>query len=194
MKRNVLMLAIASMFIVGTTLGQSQTKMDKSEKSSQKQEQTSTQKADKTSSEKPGKSSTSDGSNASAEQKAREATDKMTSELGLNSQQQQQAMQTNLTYFKGLENMKSSANENTDKSQMQARKDEMNQKRMSEFQTYLTSDQYSKMQSKMSSSNGQSGGSNSGMTKEEKKEKAAGMSAEEKQQMKSEKKSKKGGE
>ena len=193
MKRNLLLVAFASLFMVGTTFGQSKTDADKKEKSSQKQEQMNSMeksdKAGKSASSSTGASKSTSG--GSAEEKAREATSKMVSELGLNSQQEQQAMQTNMKYFKGLDEMKSQANENTDKSQMESRKNQMNQQRMSEFKSFLTPEQYSKLESHMQSGNGDAHSSNA--NKSDKKAKAEGMTPEEKERAKQEKQNRKGG-
>lgn len=147
MKKNLLLFACASLFFVGTTLGQTKESTGNSTKSS-----TETSTMGKTA---PNASTKSDQKEkGTAEDRAREATEKMASDLNMTAEQKQQAMQTNLKYYKALDEMKHNKTEDSNQASAQAHKDQLNKQRKDEFQTYLSAEQMTKMESKLTHEKG----------------------------------------
>ncbi|MFN3939227.1 MAG: hypothetical protein ACK4IY_01490 [Chitinophagales bacterium] len=192
MKKSVFVFALALLVMTGNVFSQSKGAAEKTTTTQQNQgnsadkanKKEKNQSATKNPSAKQ-KGASRDDDQRSASEKAKDATNKMTSELGLNAQQQQQALQANNKYFNALEELKRSSTE-ADKAQMQSRKDQLNNQRMAEFKTFLTSEQYAKLESR-----GGGSGDGASTSKADKKAKADSMTPEEKERMREEKSNRK---
>lgn len=148
MKKNLLLFACASLFFVGTTLGQTKETTGSATKTST--ESTSVGKT------APNASTNSDQKEkGTPEDRAREATEKMASDLNMTADQKQKAMQTNLKYYKALEEMKHNKTEDSNQEAAQAHKDQLNGQRRDEFRTYLSDEQMTKMENKITHDKGE---------------------------------------
>lgn len=141
MKKNLLVFACASLFMFGTAFAQSKTSQS-GESSSKPATQTTTMSKSSTPS--------STHTDRTPEERAKEATDKMTSELNLTADQQQKALQTNLKYYKALEAMQAKKTEDSSKESAEDHRDYLNKERKDEFRTYLSEEQMTKLEKKLS--------------------------------------------
>lgn len=153
MKKNLLLFACASLFFVGTTLGQTKESTGNATKTST--ESTSVGKT------APNASTQSDQGKGTPEDRAREATEKMASDLNMTADQKQKAMQTNLKYYKALDEMKHNKTEDSNQEAAQAHKDQLNSQRRDEFHTYLSDEQMTKMENKITHDKGEKSHHNS---------------------------------
>ncbi len=146
MKKNLLLFACASLFMVGTTFAQ--TKSTETSGSSVKSS-TETSTMGNTA-----PNASTNTSKDSAEDRAKKDTEKMASELNMTADQKQKALQTNLKYYRALDEMKHNKTEDSNQEAAQAHKDQLNSQRRDEFHTFLSDEQMTKMENKVTHDKG----------------------------------------